>query len=344
MSLEGELSDDLPADGSGWRYSDRDVESGSAKVSYLTGNCILCGSEMAECIHSGPDRLLGLPGDYQVMRCPICGLARTEPQIPVEARARYYAPEAGAGAGKARRIVLYQSRLAVRLDKALPSDGGRRVLDVGCGEGVFLALMRERGWQAVGVELGEESARIAREERGLDVRTGDLFSLDAEPSSFDAVVMSHVLEHLPDPVGALARVRELLEPGGMLMLSLPNYRCLESRVFRGNWFPWCLPPHLYHFDVRSVRMALERVGLEVVRITFLPFFYLPQSLRYVVRKATEVGRQSDSAKRDGARRQIADFTDILKTTVFGLSLAASSCFGRWMPGEVLEVEARKPHA
>ena len=216
---------------------------------------------------------------------------------------------------------------------------GKRVLDIGCGQGVLLGLMRERGFETLGVELGEESARVAREERGLDVVTGDLSVLDAERESFDAIVMSHLIEHVDDPVAVLERVRDLLKPGGTALLSLPNYRCIERRIFGVNWYPWCLPVHLYHFDMRSIRRAAEMAGLKVDGISYLPFFFLVQSLRY------SAGRSGTTGGSDGKvcpPSNAGGAGDSLKTAVFRLNLAVSDMLGRFMPGEIMEIEARKP--
>jgi 2-polyprenyl-3-methyl-5-hydroxy-6-metoxy-1,4-benzoquinol methylase len=179
----------------------------------------------------------GLPGEFRVMRCTGCGLCVTEPRIPQDERAKYYEPDEQAGEGKATRIGIYQKRLADRLQRAIGNGAGKRVLDIGCGQGVFLEMMRDRGFEVCGVELGEESSRIARE-RGLNVITGDLSSLDAEKESFDAVLMSHLMEHVDDPVALLESVRDLLKPGGVVLISLPNYRCIERRIFGANWYPW----------------------------------------------------------------------------------------------------------
>lgn len=298
-------------------------------------NCMLCGGTVARTIFSGPDRVLGLPGEYSVIRCTTCGLARTEPQIPVEDRAKYYEPEEKPEPGKDARIVFYQGRLAARIDKAV-TEKNRRVLDIGCGEGVFLDLMRNLGWETMGVEIGEESSRIARE-KGLTVITGDLFSRDIENRAFDAVVMSHVLEHLDDPVASLERVRDLLKPRGLLMLSLPNYRCLEAKLFKEDWYCWMLPPHLYHFDVRSVRMALEKAELTVDRVSYLPFFFLVQSMRYALKRDQRrtLGNMEEPAG-SGSRPK-----NVIKTAVFKTVLTISSLAGRVMSGEIMEVMARK---
>lgn len=289
--------------------------------------CVLCNGESYELVLTGPDRMRGLPGEYRVMRCKGCGLCRTEPRIPEEERAKYYEPDEQVQAGKATRIGIYQKRLADRLQRAIGEGPGKRVLDIGCGQGVFLEMMRDRGFEVCGVELGEQSSRIARKKRGLSVITGDLSSLDAEKESFDAVLMSHLIEHVDDPVALLERVRDLLRPGGVALLSLPNYRCIERRIFGANWYPWCLPVHLHHFDMHSIRRAAERAGLTVEKIAYLPFFFLVQSLRYALEKS---GQATGGGSGGG-----------LKTAVFKLNLLFSKTLGRLMPGEIMEVMLRK---
>ncbi len=289
--------------------------------------CILCDGESYELVIAGPDRMRGLPGEFRVMRCTECGLCVTEPLIPEEERAKYYEPDERADSGKAARIRMYQSRLADRLERAIGPGSGKRVLDIGCGQGLFLEMMRDRGFEVFGVELGEESSRVAREERGLNVITGDLSSLDADKESFDAVLMSHLIEHVDDPVALLERVRDLLKPGGAALISLPNCRCIERRIFGANWYPWCLPVHLYHFDMRSIRRAAERAGLIVEKITYLPFLFLVQNVRYTVQKS---GQATGGGSGGG-----------LKTAVFKLNLLFSKTLGRLVPGEIMEVMLRK---
>ena len=107
-----------------------------------------------------------------------------------------------------------------------------RCLEVGPGAGVDLYCLRALGWEAHGLEVDPVAAGRARETSGCEVRVGALEAADYPPSRFDLVYMSHVLEHLPDPPRALERCRELLAPGGRLVLVYPNPRALTVRRFR----------------------------------------------------------------------------------------------------------------
>jgi 2-polyprenyl-3-methyl-5-hydroxy-6-metoxy-1,4-benzoquinol methylase len=154
--------------------------------------------------------------------------------------------------------------------QALVPSSARRVLDLGCSAGALGAGLKERGGvEVVGVELDPELARAA--ETRLDrVVVGDVAALDEALGRFDCVVAADVLEHLPDPWAALRRVVELVEPGGAVVVSLPNVRFFETfwqLGVRGRW-----PrreqgvfdrTHLRWFALRDARELLEGAGLAV---------------------------------------------------------------------------------
>jgi SAM-dependent methyltransferase len=140
-----------------------------------------------------------------------------------------------------------------------------KLLDVGCGNGEFLARMRDLGWDTIGVEPDEMAAQIARKRHGLTIHTGTLETLPAGNGSFDAITLSHVIEHLPDPLTSLKRSFQFLRPGGRLVVVTPNARSLGSRLFWQNWAGWDPPRHLYIFTPRSLESALRAAGFQIER-------------------------------------------------------------------------------
>jgi 2-polyprenyl-3-methyl-5-hydroxy-6-metoxy-1,4-benzoquinol methylase len=152
---------------------------------------------------------------------------------------------------------------------------GNRVLDVGCSSGYLARPLSERGNTIVGLELDPEAARAAETycERVLvgDVETMDL---PLEPGSFDVVLCGDVVEHLRDPVAALARLRPLLRPGGRLVVSTPNIAnwAVRLSLLGGRWRYTDRGildrTHTHLFTRATLREALERAGYEVVRIDF----------------------------------------------------------------------------
>ncbi|MGH8378502.1 MAG: class I SAM-dependent methyltransferase [Gammaproteobacteria bacterium] len=134
-----------------------------------------------------------------------------------------------------------------------------RLLDIGCGNGAFLARARDMGWQVVGCEPDREAIMTCRA-LGLDVRAGDAFMPDLDNERFDVITLSHVIEHVHNPVALLARVYGLLRPGGLLWLATPNPASLGLRVYGAAWRGLHMPYHLCIPSQPVLMHWLEGVG------------------------------------------------------------------------------------
>ncbi|QAY77678.1 bifunctional 2-polyprenyl-6-hydroxyphenol methylase/3-demethylubiquinol 3-O-methyltransferase UbiG [Sphingosinicella sp. BN140058] len=153
------------------------------------------------------------------------------------------------------------------------------ILDVGCGNGDFLAVAEDLGYRACGLDPDPEAVAVARA-RGHDVRCASLPGSGVQPASFDHVFMNHVLEHFHDPVAALREARALLVPGGRLWISLPNLGAIGLRRFGPRWRGLEPPRHLALFDAPRLAALLGELGFQ--RIELLPaeeaaLFYFRQS-------------------------------------------------------------------
>jgi len=231
--------------------------------------CPLCGSETTRQLFVACDRLLGRPGEFPVVRCAGCGLVFLKPRPSSEALAAYYpddyypldeqpSAEAEAVARDLRLKVSDWSR-AHGLDRP-------RVLDVGCGVGLFLHLAHQAGMEVRGIELSGSAVNYARTNYGLDIHHGTLEDAEIAPGSCDIVVMWHVLEHLPDPVAGLNQVASILAPGGLLLAAVPNFGSYEARLFGRRWYSLDAPRHLFHFTPNTLHAAVEQAGLRVQEI------------------------------------------------------------------------------
>jgi SAM-dependent methyltransferase len=140
-----------------------------------------------------------------------------------------------------------------------------RALDVGCGNGALGEWLIGHGWSVVGIDPSTAACAVASA-RGLDMHCGTLESVDLGGERFDAVILSHVLEHLEDPVAGLATAGKLACPGAATFVAVPNFGGWQRRRFGGRWFHLDLPRHRHHFTRRSLAQALELAGLEPAHI------------------------------------------------------------------------------
>jgi SAM-dependent methyltransferase len=251
--------------------------------------CPICRQTGMETIMSGLfDDRFGAPGFYDIVRCRHCGMEQTWPR-PTESELKelyeqYYnwGGEQGTIYTRVREWLLLSPlyRLWLRVDGDLSFHlrrGAGHLLDIGCNEGRGLVLYAQNGFQAEGLELNENAAAVARA-KGFRVYTGALERLaPAEP--FDVVVLSNVIEHLPDPVAALQTVHWLLRPGGQVWISCPNGNSLWRRIFGRRWINYHVPFHLWHFSPDTLREILTRADFRIVEIqTLTPAIWLTDSL------------------------------------------------------------------
>lgn len=184
----------------------------------------------------------------------------------------------------ARRLGWLNAVRSYRRPAFVPAPG-TRLLDVGCGSGTTLHPFGRRyslHWlsrHGVAAEGVEPSAHACAEARaaGLRVTQGDLLGADLPAGAYDAVRFNHSLEHVHDPAAYLARARDLLKPGGLLIISVPNY---DGATY--SLFPQAVeaPRHLFYFNPSSLRRHLEARGFDIVSLVTPP---TPEVLLYILR-------------------------------------------------------------
>jgi SAM-dependent methyltransferase len=150
---------------------------------------------------------------------------------------------------------------------------GARLLDVGCGSGDWLAAMRARGWEVVGVDFDQAAVETARA-RGIEAHCGQLTDCGFPSQSFEAITLSHVIEHVPDPVALLVECRRLLHDEGTLVLTTPNGSSLGHRLFQRHWRGLEPPRHLRLLSVPSTSRLLGRAGLSALAVRTVGSAYI----------------------------------------------------------------------
>lgn len=156
-----------------------------------------------------------------------------------------------------------------REGRHLPREGaGKRVLDVGFGSGGFLDRAILAGWSAYGVDPDLVSVESAKA-RGLNVRKGGIEAYNDMIGQFDVVTISHVIEHVHDPVGVLRNAFGLLKPGGMLWIDTPNFQSNGHKAYGRDWLHLDPPRHLVLFTWESLIGLVKGAGFaEVERHAF----------------------------------------------------------------------------
>jgi SAM-dependent methyltransferase len=139
---------------------------------------------------------------------------------------------------------------------------GGRAVEIGCGSGTFLGLLKHHGWHVSGVELSARAAAFAKEQLGIDVFVGDVEDAPIEEKSIDYVHMSQVIEHLPNPLSALRTVSRLLKPGGIVYIETPNIDSFGRRRYGRDWLHWDSPRHLCLFNSKNIARTMDSAGLE----------------------------------------------------------------------------------
>lgn len=263
-----------------------------------TEKCLLCDSPGTLLHNNMRDYFLETPGLWSLFECRKCGLVWLNP-CPISGEieklyANYYTHSAetqmtqltslrkkvehsilasafgykslfsGRGTRMAGRILSFISPIKEFVGRSvmwLDCSQKGKLLDIGCGNGQFLAVMRGLGWEVQGIEPDKQACRVAQEHFGVQIIASTLYEARIPDDSFDAVTLSHVLEHVPDPIGLLRECNRVLSPTGKLVVVTPNIESLGHKIFGRSWLHLDPPRHFYLFSPRALRACAEQAGL-----------------------------------------------------------------------------------
>jgi SAM-dependent methyltransferase len=163
----------------------------------------------------------------------------------------------------------YVSQLAARERTFLRSladieklTGGKgKLLDIGTAAGAFVAVARSKGWDAEGCEPNRWLAEWGSRHYGITIQPGSIFEQSYEAGTFDVITLWDVIEHTLNPREVLDRCRELLKPGGVLIVNYPDAGSWIARMLGRRW-PFLTSVHLYYFDRGTIREMLTATGFK----------------------------------------------------------------------------------
>jgi SAM-dependent methyltransferase len=177
-----------------------------------------------------------------------------------------------------------------------PTDLPGRALEIGCGQGELLCLLRLVGWDAEGVDGDAHAVKVAIEVSGCPVQVGDFRDVQVPAASFQLVFLNHVFEHIDSPRSVFELMSRALRQGGRGVLVYPNPESLGARIYRRDWMGWEPPRHLVLPTVRAIRLLAKSVGLHAPHI------------RSLCREASHLSCSS-RARRKGLQAERVDVLD-----------------------------------
>ena len=209
------------------------------------------------------DTVYMLPGDKYArhVKCRNCHLVYVN---PIEGNGRIsedYSQRKSNDASIIRGSRLKAAESQVQLVKK--HSCGANLLDVGCGEGFFLFYASRMGYAVKGIELSQDAAEYAKKEFDLDVEAKLFEEARLQDNYFDVVTLWQVLEHVPQPLVILKEVHRILKPGGLVMVSTPDFGGVPANILRRRW--WNIRRlHINQFTTGTLKSTLGNAGFRDV--------------------------------------------------------------------------------
>jgi SAM-dependent methyltransferase len=214
-----------------------------------------------------------------------------------------------------------------------------RVLDVGCGGGLFLGMLRERGHRVLGLDFSVAAASLAWRRHGVPAVAGELGAAPLGTASCAAVTMFHVLEHVARPRAYLAEAHRLLRPSGRLIVQVPNRACWQFALFGPRWNGVDAPRHLHLYRGADLERMLESSGFQVLRRKYFSMRDNPAGM------ATSVAPLLDPMARRIRQTPESGVARLGKDLAYLMLLAGALPFtlleAAWGAGSTVMLEARK---
>jgi SAM-dependent methyltransferase len=264
--------------------------------------CTACGSRHEP-------KCLYVINNCRILRCPNCGVGQTRAE-DFDPGAYYTAdyfqgshPDGYADYEGAEPVLRREFRRTIAFARRYRPSG--QLLEIGCAYG-FLLKEAEPFFEVVGVELSTEAAKRAQL-AGLKVVAGAADSKTLRHlGRFDVVVMLDVIEHLEDPRSVLESCAELLDPGGIVILTTGDFSSVAARVMGRNWRLMTPPQHLWFLTPRSIQQLAVRTGFEVVEIDH-PWKLVPLPLiRFQLQRLLGVKLPGNSSSKLGIPLNLFD--------------------------------------
>lgn len=240
--------------------------------------CICCGSKKlsAESFKNG----------YKIIKCNDCGYFSCFPKPTNNLLKKLYLKDyfVKKEKGKSKYDYGYQnvnsvefiraseeiSRKRLEIIKQRTNINNKSLLDLGCASGIFLKIANKYGWKTYGVEINPLMAKRAENYTKISVQK-DIDYFVKNKYKFDVVTMWEYLEHLIRPEEEIAKIKKILNPGGLICISFPNFTCLKGKKKNYKWEHYKPPEHLNYWTDKTIKLFLSHNGFKNIAYRFFGF-------------------------------------------------------------------------
>jgi len=256
-------------------------------------NCPVCGSAKTDFCYPGYDILYGVVSSkFSIFRCldcqamflfPFPSKEKTETFYPKHYYSYKTEESEGFFTNLRKKIIKYKMETEIKfgfIDRMLiflfqskfsgiplykKQDG--KFLDIGCGNGGNLKILKNYGWDAYGIELDENAVEYANKQ-GLNVKHTSIEDADFGDLKFDAIRIWHVFEHLTDPNGVIKKISDILKDDGEILMAVPNSNSFASILFRTYWYGLDVPRHVINYSPKTLDYLFKKNNLVCTEIKY----------------------------------------------------------------------------
>ena len=209
-------------------------------------NCILCGSEITPV--SGYEK-------HKLVKCSSCKFVFCKPKPSAEELINHY-KSYGRAKGISQITIKRYNELLDSFEKYRKTNN---IIDVGCGDGYFLAEAAKRGWKVFGTEFTEEAIRVC-EMKNISMKMGSIKAEMYPADFFDIITSFEVIEHINNPIEETHIYKTILRPGGIVYLTTPNFNSVSRLVLGAKWNVIEYPEHLCYYTRGTLKKLFSRIG------------------------------------------------------------------------------------
>ncbi|MFN3403899.1 MAG: class I SAM-dependent methyltransferase [Cytophagaceae bacterium] len=225
--------------------------------------------ECKVCGHVNGSILFPFSDQRNIWKCNACGLQYLHPVLEKDELIRLYSKDYYKSWGLDQEQLyaglerVKKSTFELRIKLIQKYKSGGNILDIGCANGFFLEVARDKGFNPFGIEISEYSARLAAQKFGKDKIFNGVLEEAKFPEPMEVITMFDLIEHVYDPVDLLKRAKALLKENGIIVITTPNTSSLSNKLMGRKWTHYKLE-HFFYFNLDNIKIAAEQAGLKVL--------------------------------------------------------------------------------